>query len=295
MPAVSVIIPTYNCASFLRESLDSVLAQTMRDLEIVVVDDGSTDDTPAVLAGYGDRLRVVAGGHGGLSAARNLGLDAAGGDWIAFHDADDVALPGRLASHLARLQADPTLDAIFCDGERMDAPDAPVARVIPPALTARCAGRILDARDLFAGFPVYFQGALVRRRAFAAAGRFDASYPVQPDLEYGYRLFDVCRAAYADEVVFRYRVHPSNTSGNRFGGREDIARTLEALPSRVPRAAALIGAAPLRARIARHYFRLGGLWRARGDRIASRRAFQRAAALEPTHLRYQWMRLRSAF
>src|SRR5262245_66638565 len=96
MPALSVIIPTYNCGRFLRESLDSIFAQTERDLEVIVVDDGSTDDTPAVLARYAGRITVVQGAHGGLSAARNLGLARATGDWVAFHDADDVAVRDRL-------------------------------------------------------------------------------------------------------------------------------------------------------------------------------------------------------
>src|SRR4030095_8891170 len=100
---ISVVIPSYNAARWLAGSLDSIFAQTVAPGEVVVVDDGSTDDTPAILRAYGDRLHVVRGTHGGLAAARNLGLAVARGDWIAFHDADDLALPARLA----RLPAPP--------------------------------------------------------------------------------------------------------------------------------------------------------------------------------------------
>ena len=128
LPSVSVIIPTYNCAAFLDESLGSVLPQVQADGEVVVVDDGSTDDTTRVLGGYGERIRVVRIEHGGLAAARNAGLDAARGEWIAFHDADDVALPDRLAFQRAFVARDPACDGVFANGARVDEAGRPLAR-----------------------------------------------------------------------------------------------------------------------------------------------------------------------
>src|SRR5439155_177200 len=110
-PRVSVIVPTYNRAHVLGESLASVLAERDVDLEVVVVDDGSTDGTAALLAGLGDRrVRPVVRPHAGIAAARNAGLAAARAPYIAFHDSDDVALPGRLAVPLAFLGAHPEVD-----------------------------------------------------------------------------------------------------------------------------------------------------------------------------------------
>src|SRR5947208_15801303 len=97
MSLISVIIPTYNCAPYLTESLESILAQTFRDFDIVVIDDGSTDHTWAVLARYAAIATIVRAPHGGLSAARNAALAAAHGEWIAFDDAGADALPDRLA------------------------------------------------------------------------------------------------------------------------------------------------------------------------------------------------------
>jgi glycosyltransferase involved in cell wall biosynthesis len=291
MARVSVIIPTYDAACWLPESLDSILAQTEPPDEILVVDDGSTDDTPAVLARYARRIRVVDGAHGGMAAARNLGLAHATGDWIAFHDADDVALPDRLAVLRGFLAAHPDVDAVFADGARLDAPDA---RLVPRPLAERLAGRALRFTDLFEGFPVYFQTALVARRLFEAAGPFDVRIRTQPDLDCGYRLLAHGRAAFVDRVVFRYRVHQGNTTRDRLEVREDLAYILEQLPTRVPAAVDEVGAARVARRLARHHFRIGELRLARGDQSIARDAFARAAVLRPLHPVYQWKRWRHA-
>ena len=107
MPTISVIVPVYNAGEYLRPCLDSILAQTHRDLEILLVDDGSTDGSGGVFDGYGatdGRIRVLHQENRGLSAARNAGLDAAAGDYVAFVDADDVLAPqmlGRLLEAIA--------------------------------------------------------------------------------------------------------------------------------------------------------------------------------------------------
>jgi glycosyltransferase involved in cell wall biosynthesis len=294
MPAVSVIIPTYNCGRWLRESLDSVLGQTERDLEVIVVDDGSTDDTPAVLTAYAGRVTVVQGTHGGLPSARNLGLARARGDWIAFHDADDVAAPDRIAWSRAFLREHPAFDALFTNGRRMENDDPASAHVVPARWFAATAGRAITVVDLFEGFPVYFQGALVPRRAFEAAGPFDPAYRVQPDLEYGYRLFPRVRAACVDHATFHYRWHGTNISANRLGTRDDIARVLERLDAVAPDAVRAIGTRRIRDQIARHWFRIGLIELRRGQHDLARRAFNRAAAIRPLRAPCQWLRFRAA-
>src|SRR5262249_22028635 len=127
-PAVSVVLPTYNRAHLLEPSVESVRAQTGVDFEIIVVDDGSTDDTLARLARIDDpRLRVVTIAHGGVAAARNAGVAAARGDVVAFHDSDDVALPGRLARPAAVLHDRPELGLVIQNGEFLPPEDAPEA------------------------------------------------------------------------------------------------------------------------------------------------------------------------
>src|SRR5262245_39908172 len=103
MPNVSVVIPSYNSAAYLPAAIDSVLAQTARDLEVIVVDDGSTDDTPDVVARYGPPVRGIRQANAGVAAARNRGIAEARGRYIAFLDADDTWEPVKLERQLGEL------------------------------------------------------------------------------------------------------------------------------------------------------------------------------------------------
>lgn len=120
MPKFSVIIPAYNSAATLARALDSVLAQTWPAYDIIVVDDGSTDAIADVLAGYGEKIRYLRQDNTGVSAARNHGAKMAGGDWLAFLDADDWYYPDRLKWHAEWIARDPTLDFLTGDYEYRD-------------------------------------------------------------------------------------------------------------------------------------------------------------------------------
>ena len=105
MPLVSIIIPCFNAEACLQETLDSALAQTHPEVEIIVVDDGSTDGTRALVAAYGDRLRVIHGPNQGAASARNTGTALARGEFLLYLDADDLLEPEAIASRLAALAA----------------------------------------------------------------------------------------------------------------------------------------------------------------------------------------------
>src|SRR5262245_20179101 len=107
MSSVSVVIPCYNAGRFLKETLESILAQTRPALEVIVVDDGSTDDSAAVAGAFGPPVRVLRQSNQGESVARNRGLDEARGDWVAFLDADDVWAPDKLERQLAAVEGSP--------------------------------------------------------------------------------------------------------------------------------------------------------------------------------------------
>lgn len=111
---VSCIIPVFNGERFLEASIDSVLGQTWKDLELIVVDDGSTDGTPGILKGYGDRIVAIRQDNAGPAAARNLGLARATGAFIAFNDADDLWVEDKLERQMAAFSADADLG--FCVG-----------------------------------------------------------------------------------------------------------------------------------------------------------------------------------
>jgi glycosyltransferase involved in cell wall biosynthesis len=114
-PRFSVIIPAYNAAGTLARALDSVLAQTWPAFEIIVVDDGSTDATAAVAAGYGEKIRYLHQDNAGVSAARNHGASIASGNWLTFLDADDWYYPDRLKWHGEMIERDASLDFLTGD------------------------------------------------------------------------------------------------------------------------------------------------------------------------------------
>src|SRR5271168_5507609 len=107
MARVSAIIPVYNSAATIAEAVDSALAQTMRDLEVIVVDDGSLDDTATILGGYRDRVRLIAQENRGPAAARNAAVRVASGEYLAFLDADDRWMPTMVERCVAALESAP--------------------------------------------------------------------------------------------------------------------------------------------------------------------------------------------
>lgn len=283
-PTVSVVIPTFNRAGYLAEAIGSMLPQLGPADELIVVDDGSTDETADLLAGYGDRLRVVRTANRGLGAARNVGIAAARNEWIAFHDSDDVARPHRLALQREWIGRRPDVDAVLCNGERLDAPGV---FVVPRAIARRHRGRLVGVRALFDGFPLYFQGALVRRSAFALAGSFDAGLRVHTDLDYGYRLLHVACALFVDHPVFSYRWHGTNITADRLAGRQELARILSGLLAGAPEVRETIGRRRIRVRLARHYFRIARTLLESGRSSDAASAATLARRLRPLHLRYR--------
>lgn len=119
---VSVVIPAYNAAKLLPETLEGALSQSHENCEIILVDDGSTDDTAAVVAPYLQRIRFIQRDHAGIGPTRNAGIEAAKGDYIAFLDADDIWLPDKVAIQLDTAKRNPESGLIACDGVEFDGP-----------------------------------------------------------------------------------------------------------------------------------------------------------------------------
>lgn len=191
-PAVSVVMPAYNAAACVRRAVDSVLAQTWADRELLVVDDGSGDATPAVLAAYGERLRVLRQANAGPAAARNHGLRAARGRYVAFLDADDWWLPAKLERQVALLDARPALG--FCSTATRVVDQAGAAAADWPC--SACNGALLET--LFvrsAAVSGSTSGVLARRELLLAAGGFDERLRGFEDPDLWIRL--AARAGYA--------------------------------------------------------------------------------------------------
>ena len=223
-PRVSVIVPVFKAEAFLDQCVQSVLTQTERDFELLLIDDGSPDNSPALCdawAARDSRVRVIHKPNGGVSSARNAGLDAAGGIWIVFIDSDDWADPNYLEALLA-LQAQTAEEGVLAVTDyRPFAPDGPEARDFPAPFTARLDGPDADPqafRDLIFGFrlfPPYCK--LYRRDVIEALGlRFKTEIRTAEDFDFNMRYLTRVKAVrYEPAATYHYRVdyktyRPSN-------------------------------------------------------------------------------------
>jgi glycosyltransferase involved in cell wall biosynthesis len=209
---VSVVMPVYNAAAYLETAIRSVMAQTHADVELLAVDDGSTDasrDLLDDLAAREPRLRVFHGENAGPSAARNVALAAANGAYVAFLDADDWFLPEKLNVQIAALEARPDVDLVYSDYREHDdatGREHDVARGVPPVTMAE----LLVYRPWFAPM-----APLLRRRLVDRVGFFDASLRAAEDWDYWYRCVHHTEFLYAPAVVGVYRLHGTQATKDR--------------------------------------------------------------------------------
>ncbi len=208
-PRVSAIIPTYNRAAQVTRAIDSALAQTWPDVEVVVTDDGSHDNTLEVLARYGARIRVVAQHNQGLSAARNAAINAATGEFIAILDDDDEWLPDRLAVQMPLMLSDP---AIGLAGSAMWLVDA-TGGLLPEQQPDRPGVTSLTLEDLFIANRIGCPTALIRRRVLEETGLFDTSLPYAEDYDMWVRIAGRHRVIEVPQRLARYRIWHDNKSG----------------------------------------------------------------------------------
>ena len=208
MPQVSVIIPTYNGELYISQAVDSVLAQSCDDYEIIVVDDGSTDNTVAALQPYRDRITYLYQANRKLPAARNAGIRATRGEYLAFLDSDDLFLPHKLAAQARCLDERPDVGLVASGHQYIDE-----------------AGRLLQESRPWIGRPtitlesILYGGlapvhaVLLRRDWFERVGGFDEQFAYCEDMDLWYRLaLAGCPMEWVPAVVCQYRVHAHNMS-----------------------------------------------------------------------------------
>ncbi|MDP3704044.1 MAG: glycosyltransferase [Candidatus Omnitrophota bacterium] len=212
MPTASIITPTHNRATMLKEAIESVLAQTYQDWEHIIVDDGSTDGTMGLVtryAGQDPRIRYVFRRHGGLPAARNTGLLAARGRYLAFLDDDDLFLPDKLKRQVATLEQRPELCFIY----------APVYEVHDNREGSRYLPRHLGRTfaELFDGATPQVSSIMVRRACLEEVGGFDERLPHCQDYDLWLRLAARFPFDYLTDPVGVYRRHRTNMSRKLIG------------------------------------------------------------------------------
>jgi len=297
-PDVSVVLPTWQRAHLLDDSLASLLAQEGVALEVVVVDDGSTDDTAARVAAHPDpRVRLVRIDHAGVAAARNAGIAVTRAPYVAFHDSDDRALPGRLALPVSFLRTHPAVDVVIQNGRMLppdDAPHEPETPWIAPGVARRLEAAPFGVEAVFRWNLGQLQGMCFTRRALDAAGPLDTTLTILDDLDLVLRVTTRHRAAFLDVPAFAYRRHAGGIARRRDIVREEAIRVADALVVRHPEALAAIGPRVFKTRQAGRWARLAAARARAGDHRGAEVALERARALAPWNLRLRLQGLRLA-
>jgi glycosyltransferase involved in cell wall biosynthesis len=271
---VSVVIPVHNGGKTVARAIESAVAQRYAAVEVVVADDGSTDDTRDVVGRYPGKVRVVGQAHRGAAAARNLGLREARGEYIAFLDADDEFLPGRVEQGVAPMAADAGVGATFCRLYR-EYPDG--SRDIYGNVYGRCRA---FAEHLWPSSHTQTSGATCRRAAVERVGAFDESLQSHDDLDLWIRLGEASRIVEIAEPLAVFHDTAGSYSKRWDGARSEadyyrvIERALERVPERY---------GPFRDVItADAHLHWGILYLVRGDHARARGFLRRSIRTVPT-------------
>jgi glycosyltransferase involved in cell wall biosynthesis len=236
-PRVSVIVPAYNAASYIRETLDSILAQTYKNLETIVIDDGSTDDTYKIIENEYRDVRCIRTDQGGPARARNIGIMNSDGEFIAFLDADDIWRPEKLEKQVKEMVSNPQLGLTFTESGIFNASGISIA-----SLNKR--RRLMEGdivKNIFWKSGVATPSVMVRRSILEEVGYFEEDLVCSEDDNLWMRIAMSAPISLIDEqlVLIRARDNSlSQTSGNMFSG---VKRQLELLETKYPELKARLG------------------------------------------------------
>lgn len=202
MPRVSIIIPVYNGANYMREAIDSALAQTSSDLEVIVVNDGSRDGgaTADIACSYGDRVRYVEKENGGVSSALNRGIAEMRGQWFCWLSHDDRYLPAKIDTQLAFLDRNPDVRTAGCNFQMIDEQGNVTGEFREHLSVVR------TGRELLSSW-VYGCGLMIHRAALIEAGLFNESNRTTQDLEMWLRLVERDPIHLIPDVLAQFRQH----------------------------------------------------------------------------------------
>lgn len=218
---VSVIIPTYNSVSFVMEAIDSVLNQTFKDVEILVVDDGSKDETRKVLSEkYGSSIQYFYKENGGVSSARNYGIERAKGKYIALLDADDVWLPDKLEKQVNLLESNEDIGLCYTGAIKVDEQLSFKEYIDAKDYEDACEGLLLQMNILI------LASAFIRKDLILKTNGFDSKFSTCADKEYWLRLSLLTKFAPINEYLVKYRDVSGSMSSNPDVSKKDTLATL---------------------------------------------------------------------
>lgn len=215
-PKISVVVPTYNCAKYLTQAIESVLTQSKPAFEIIVVDDGSTDETASVLAFYKDKISVIHQQNRGVSCARNVGIEAATGDWIAFLDSDDIWFPNKLELYIEAMNCFPNSVVYYSEFTVLQADrkgNYPSINSLNNSSTdiscdSEHSGWIYH--QLLLTNWVHTSSALVNKSIFETVGKFDENLIIAEDWDLFLRISRYGQFYKIKQPLSLYRITPNS-------------------------------------------------------------------------------------
>lgn len=221
---VSVIIPNHNYARYLGGAVDSALAQTYPDIEVIVVDDGSSDESKDVLINYGNGITTILQKNSGVAASRNNGVAASDGEFVAFLDADDEWLPEKIEKQVAMFRADPSLGLVHVGVEEIDRDGRSRRHRLEGASgDATRELLMLGERGILGGG----SGSMVPRAVFDQVGGFDTRLSTSADWDFFYQVARRHPVGFVPRALLRYRVHTTNMSANVAAMEHDMTLAFE--------------------------------------------------------------------
>jgi glycosyltransferase involved in cell wall biosynthesis len=220
-PLISTIIPVYNGERYLAEAIESVLAQTYRNIEIIVVDDGSTDGSAEVAKYYGSPVQYYIQTNSGAGAARNRGIGLAQGNFLAFLDADDLWMPDKLELQMASFAGDQPMDMVF----------GHVRQFLCPTLTEEARKQIRIPVEIIPG---HHAGAmLISKEAFSRVGLFGTEFQLVEFIDWHARAAEAgLKSLMLTDIVMNRRIHKTNQGVYKGEHRGEYARVLKAMLDR---------------------------------------------------------------
>lgn len=285
---ITALIPTYNCERYICETVDSVLAQTYPAHEVIVVDDGSTDQTQAVLTRYGPRIKYIRQANAGPPAARNTGIAQATGDFIALLDSDDLWVPEKLQRQVDYLESHSACGLIYTDMKTFDESGIIEESVKVSRNLTLPSGHIFP--QMFAETLFQTSAVLIRKACIDAVGPFDTSLRMGDDYELFLRISRHYELGYVDEPLVLYRQHPGQ--GTRTWGKQlqqgvpweflVLKKIVDAYPAMITE----LGRARVHHRLSQPYFALAYACMAEGDHKNGRELLRGALRYWPDNLGY---------
>ncbi len=288
-PKVSVVMPVYKAERYLAQAVDSILAQSFPDFELLAVNDGSPDGSGGMLESYSardSRVKQIHRENGGVTAALQTGIAAAQGLYIARMDSDDIALPERFARQVAYLDAHPDIAALGTQFLLIDPDGRPLKQMELPLDHAAIDARLVSEQGLALCHP----SVMMRADVLAQLGGYDTRFPKAQDIELFLRMGEVGRLANLPEVLMEYRQHPDSIGyADRSGqahlawraGKEAAAR--RGLPFDAPEPT---GRSHAQGRA--DIWRKWGWWALSAGHVATARHYGRRAVLDGPFNKENW-------